>query len=99
MAAIVTRISAGDLESMATGSLLARLRLLLSCEESADLSDEIESHPDPGLIRFKNEPAWESAHSEVKKVLAGREHLPTAAERTEKRRHRAAEKKTAEKHR
>ena len=99
MAAKVTKMSAEDLEKMATGSLLARLRLLFACEEVADLSDEIGSHRDPAFIRFKDDPDWKSAHSEVKRVLAGREHLPTAAERAEKRRQRATENKTKEKRR
>ncbi len=99
MATKVINMPSAKLEKMTTGSLLARLRLLLACEESADLSDEAGSPRDPGFIRFKRDPDWESAHSEVKKVLAGREHLPTAAERAEKRLQRAAENKTKERRR
>ena len=99
MSAKVTKISADHLEKMATGSLLARLRLLLACEDSVDCSDQIESEHDPEFIQFKDDPDWKSAHSEVKKVLAGRKHLPTAAERAEKRQRRAAANKTKEKRR
>jgi hypothetical protein len=99
MAAKVIHMSTQELERMATGSLLARLRLLLACEEFADMSDEIGSPRDPGIIRFKSDPDWNSAHSEVKRVLAGREHLPTAAERAQKRLRRAADNKTKERRR
>lgn len=97
MSAKVTRISADRLEAMATSSLLARLRLLLACEESAACSDETGSDDDLEFIRFKDDPDWEAAHSEVKSVLAQREHLPTAAERTQKRHRRAAANRTKEK--
>lgn len=81
------------LEGMHTGSLLARLRELRQCEESFGLSDraDMEDEPDPaatGYIEFKDSTAWVAAYNELKEILAGREHLPTAAERESRRMNR-----------
>ena len=49
---------------------------------------DLEDEPDPtvtGYIEFKDSPAWIAAYNELKEVLGGREHLPTAAEREAKR--------------
>lgn len=78
------------LEGMHTGSLLTRLRGLQQCEESFELSDrvDLEAAPDPsatGYIEFKNSPAWSTAFHELKEILSGRGHMPTAAERKELR--------------
>lgn len=54
------------------------------CEESLELSDK--EVPTEGAIEFKKTEAWERAYSEVKHVLATREHIPKAAERKAKRR-------------
>ena len=75
---------------MHTGSLMTRLRNLQQCEEGFGLSDrvDLEDEPDPtvtGYIEFKDSPAWIAAYNELKEVLGGREHLPTAAEREAKR--------------
>lgn len=65
------------LEGLATGALLARLKRLRWCEESrawSDLSDEAIGAAD-GLILFKEDPAWNEAHADLKAVLAGRGHV------------------------
>lgn len=62
---------------MPTGALLARLKRLQWCEEArekSDLSDE-EVASASHLILFKADRRWSSAHSEVKRVLASREHV------------------------
>lgn len=90
------------LEAMPTGSLLSRLRRLQECEESRAASDRSgeEDPPAPaGTIEFKDSFEWTKAHRELKEVLADREHLPTARERRDKRRIRAASNRTKEKRR
>jgi hypothetical protein len=85
---------------MPTGSLLSRMRNLLECEESRDASDrpDVEETEGPGgIIEFKESTGWSAAHRDLKKVLARREHLPTALERRDKRMARAAANKTKEK--
>jgi hypothetical protein len=81
------------LEGMHTGSLLSRLESLQKCEESFDHSDRVgmPGAPDPaqtGFIEFKNTSAWAKAYEDLKKILATREHLPTAAEREARRKNR-----------
>ena len=66
-----------ELEALPTGALLARLKRLRWCEESkgeSDLSDE-EVGSVAGLILFKEEGAWRAAYSDLKEVLASREHV------------------------
>ncbi|MEZ5329096.1 MAG: hypothetical protein R3F19_28960 [Verrucomicrobiales bacterium] len=56
-----------------------------------DTDDVCVSEPDPaatGHIEFKDSPAWTAAYQELKEILAGREHLPTAAEREARRKSR-----------
>jgi hypothetical protein len=70
------RIERSELEALPTGALLARLKRLHWCEESrnrSDMSDE-EVASLSGMILFKEEDAWRSASSDVKDVLAWREH-------------------------
>jgi len=78
---------------MHTGSLLSRLQLLQKCEVSFDWSDRagMPEAPDPaltGFLEFKNTSAWAKAYGDLKKILATREHLPTAAERETRRKDR-----------
>ena len=93
MSSHVPVLDRGMLEGMHTGSLLTRLRELQQCEESFDLSDrvDLEDEPDQATIEhteFKDSPAWAAAYHELKEILAGREHLPTAAEREARRKSR-----------
>ena len=86
-----------DLERMHTGSLISRRVELLKCEESFRASDRYgyEDEPDPeqsGYIEFKDQSLWSVAYREVKEVLANREHVPSAAEKKQ-RRHEQAKKK------
>jgi len=69
-------IEPGQLETMPTGALLARLKRLRWCEESrecSDLSDE-EVASAATLILFKADPLWRSAYAEVREVLGARGH-------------------------
>lgn len=70
------RIGRGELENLSTGALLARLKRLRWCEEGrneSDMSDgEVASAS--GMILFKEDDAWRSAYTDVKEILAGREH-------------------------
>ena len=72
-------ISAKELESMHTGSLMSRRKKLLACEESFEVSDRYgnEQEPNPeetGCIEFKNSNAWKKAYKELKSVLSMREN-------------------------
>ncbi len=79
------------LEKRSTRELLARLRKLLACEESLEASDlepgEASLRADE--IAFKDSAKWQGAYSEVKALLADREHVPGGDERKEKRHERA----------
>ena len=70
------------LVDMQTKQLLGRLRSLHQCEESAVLSDRPpeEVAASEGIL-FKNTIEWQRAYTDLKTVLATREHAPTAAER------------------
>ncbi len=63
-----------------TGSLLKRLELLRSLQNAFEESDwspeEREAVEMAGLIAFKNTDLWKAAYSDLKTVLAQREHLP-----------------------
>jgi len=74
---------------MPTKQLLGRLRALQKCEESAAISDLTaeEIAASKGIL-FKDSAAWRVAHGHLKTVLATREHVPSAAERTKTRRER-----------
>ncbi len=70
-------VSRAELEALPTGALLARLKPLRWCEEDreqTDLSDD-EIASVSHLILFKADPAWRSAVSDLKAVLAAREHI------------------------
>ena len=81
------------LASMPTKQLLGRLRSLQQCEESAALSDRApdEVAASEGIL-FKNTTTWQSAYADLKAVLATREHVPSAADRTAARQQRAEKK-------
>ena len=67
-----------ELEELHTGTLMSRRNALLKCEES------FEHEPKPtgkDVIEFKNTVEWKQAYSDLKVVLAKREHLPTGSER------------------
>ena len=85
------------LDTMHTGSLVARLRHLLECEESLARSDRVgdeQGQISSDIIEFKNTDVWRNGYSEVKDILARREHLPTAEERRLKRMARAGMNKS-----
>ena len=66
-----------QLEGMATGALLARLKRLRWCDESresSDLTDE-EVAAAANLIIFKTDPSWNAAYADVRDVLGTREHV------------------------
>jgi hypothetical protein len=67
---------------MPTRALLARLRRLRECEESADRSDldSVEIASATGIV-FKTDPTWSEAYDQLKAVLSSREHVPRPAER------------------
>ncbi len=71
------QIGREQLESMATGALLARLKRLRWCEESREcsaLSDE-EVASARNFILFKADPLWQLAYADVRDVLATRDHM------------------------
>jgi hypothetical protein len=72
-----------SLLEMPTKQLLGRLRALHGCEESAAFSDLTagEIAASQGIL-FKNSAEWQDAYEHLKVILATREHLPSAAERT-----------------
>ena len=63
-------IPLAQLEKLNTKRLLARLKQLHQCEESASLSDRVESDE-----VFKDSPEWIAAYEQIKKLLAKREHV------------------------
>jgi len=86
MAQAVPVFDREKLSSMSTKELLGRLERLRRCEDSLELSD-MEAHEVERAdgILFKDSPAWKRANRELKEILALREHIPTAAERMERR--------------
>lgn len=70
-------MSRQDLEGLSPGALLARMKRLRWCEENrqgSDLSpDEVASVSH--LILFKDDAAWRAAHTDLKTVLAERDHV------------------------
>lgn len=67
------------LEALPTGALLARLARLRHCEETQERSDlsQQEIAAASHLILFKSDPRWRTAYSDLKALLAAREHAPT----------------------
>jgi hypothetical protein len=85
------------LPSMRTRELLARLRRLHRCEDSASLSDASpEELARVTGILFKDTSAWKSAYLALKQVLASREHVAKGAETRVFRVDRAHRNRTAE---
>ena len=70
------------LEATPTKALLGRLRRLLRCEESPEVSDASpeELAQLKGIV-FKNTAEWHAAYDQLKFVLASREHVPKRSER------------------
>jgi len=74
---IIKILTKEELELMHTGSLMSRRKQLLSCEESAELSDLTEQEKQKILkdtIKYKQSELWKIAYSQLKEVLATREH-------------------------
>jgi hypothetical protein len=70
-----------ELATLSTKILLGRLKSLLQCEFSLELSDEDDENSiAPTQIRFKNTDQWQSAYENVKTELAKREHIPKGKE-------------------
>ncbi|MBU1219485.1 hypothetical protein KKF34_03685 [Myxococcota bacterium] len=80
MSSKVERKSLDELKAMHTGSLMSRRKALLKCEESFDLSDQIEKS-NSDMIEFKDTIEWEQAYQDLKLVLDNRENLTNKHER------------------
>lgn len=85
------------LSTMHTKTLLARLRRLHQCEESAGGSDaSADELADAVGILFKDTPEWTLAYTEVKQAFASREHGPHGGETRASRLGRGHANRTAE---
>ena len=69
-----------EIEAMHTGSLMSRRKALLKCEESFELSDQIQ-RSNSDKIEFKNTTEWQQAYKDLKSVLDTRENLSNKKER------------------
>ncbi len=79
---------------MHTGTLMARRKALLECDESLEMSDKDEGYqPVDGIIEFKNTPEWKQAYDDLKSVLSSRGDVLNKQQRKEIRQVRAKEKK------
>jgi hypothetical protein len=76
MANKVPILSIEKLEVLHTGTLMARRKALLKCEESLELSDQSICNTEPGIIEFKNTETWQQAYIELKRILSNRENIP-----------------------
>jgi len=85
----IPALSLEELEKLSTKQLLARLRQLRQCEESALLSDRDDASNASGTILFKDTPEWKAAYEKVKGTLSAREHVPKGADLAGKRHERA----------
>lgn len=92
----VTSMSSEELEKLSTKQLLARLRRLHQCEESASLSDWDDADSASEAILFKDTSEWKAAYEQVKRALSQREHVPKGAELVMKRHRRALLNRTIE---
>ena len=84
--AAVKPYDGAQLEAMTTRQLLGHLSRLRKCEASLAASDLADQPPladyDPAsFIYFKDDPRWQRQHDDVKRILAGREHLTRSTER------------------
>ncbi len=70
-------VDRAELEQMPTGALLARLKRLRWCEEGENNSELLphELAMVEGKILYKNDPLWKAAYSDLKAILATREHV------------------------
>jgi|SRR5262245_15405712 len=89
-------ISLEELENLSTKQLLARLRQLHQCEESALHSDRDDASNASGTILFKDTSEWKAAYEQVKGKLSLREQVPKGAELVKKRYKRALLNRTIE---
>src|SRR5437868_2280785 len=83
---LIPVIAPACLLKMPTKQLLGRLQALRRCEESAahsDLTAE-EIAASKGIL-FKDSGEWRDAYCQLKALLATREHVPSASERTRTR--------------
>jgi hypothetical protein len=67
-------IPVAQLEKLPTKRLLARLKQLHQCEESASLSDRVIERDGSNEV-FKDSPEWIAAYEQIKRLLAKREHV------------------------
>lgn len=93
----VSPIDRDRLDSLSTEELLSRLARLRRCEENREGSDmtAAEIAAVDGIL-FKDSPEWRQAYEDVKSVPSGREHLPSGAERRQRRTERAKLNRTSE---
>ncbi len=64
-----------ELNKLHTGTLMARRKTLLQCEESLSDSDRLPGYEiELDIIEFKQTKEWEVAYQDLKKVLKNREH-------------------------
>lgn len=89
-------MSLEELEKLSTKQLLARLKSLRQCEESASFSDRDDVSDTSGAILFKDTNEWKAAYEQLKGVLSLREHVPKGAELAKKRHKRALLNRTIE---
>jgi hypothetical protein len=89
-------MSLEDLEKLSAKQLLARLKSLHQCEESASLSDRDDVSNTSGAILFKDTNEWKAAYEQVKGALSLREHVPKSAELAKKRHRRTLLNRTIE---
>jgi hypothetical protein len=87
MPSIVKIIPLNELESMHTGSLMARRKALLKCEASLSASDRDSGYKvAPGTIEFKDSEEWKLAYRQLKNVLSKRENWPIKGDKKAARR-------------
>jgi hypothetical protein len=89
-------MSLEELENLSARQLLARLRHLHECEDSALLSDRDDTSNTSGTILFKDTPEWKFAYERLKGVLSLREHVPKGDESAKMRHRRAPLNRMAE---
>ena len=88
-------MSLEELEKLSAKQLLARLRCLHRCEESALLSDHDAGNASEAIL-FKDTGEWKVAYEQIKGELSRRENVPKGAELVKKRHRRALLNHTVE---
>lgn len=82
----VPRMTPGELKQLSTKELLLRLERLRWCEKNKDASELTDSEVASATeILFKDTREWQEAYADLRNVLAGRGHVPSAAERRQER--------------